>query len=80
MKAALADVIQTHFKSNEGVRGVTPTASPAISSKVASVVNVPALTPPIPSAAAGAAVQNVVKDTMSPPSNKRVRHGFSLPA
>jgi hypothetical protein len=72
MKAALTDVIQTHFKSNHHVPGVTPSSSPAIVPKGSSNVCVPSLTPPIPSTA----VENVTGSI--PPAPKRVRHGFSL--
>jgi len=72
MKAVLADVIQTHFKSSsQSVAGVTPTTSPAIVPKSSSSSSVPALTQE-------AATPVTEKEAAAPPSPKRVRHGFSL--
>jgi hypothetical protein len=68
MKAALSDVIQTHFKDGTCASNVTPTASPAIVPKGSSTVNVPTLTPSIPS--------NTVENSEGS-LPKRVCHGFS---
>jgi Basic region leucine zipper len=67
MRAVLAEVIQTHFKSNNGLPGVTPGTSPALAPQ-ANLLQVPFLPRGIPQ----------VESSHSFHPAKRVRHGFSL--
>lgn len=98
MKEVLAGVVHSHFKADTtttpGVPvGVTPTASPALIPKAASIVQVPSLAPALPVAPPKAASthtttqpasESVVETSSSsitppPPAAKRVAHGFSSP-
>lgn len=67
MRAVMTEVIQTHFKSAQGLPGVTPNTSPALAPKVA-FLQVPSFAPAIPHA----------DDYPTHTPAKRVRHGFSL--
>jgi hypothetical protein len=71
MKAALTDVVQTHFNKGASrpettgvvVPGVTPTASPAIVPKIVSTIHVPSLAPAIPRSSTQDTAESVVEKT-----------------
>ena len=67
MRAVLTEVIQTHFKSANGLPGVTPNSSPILAPKVA-LLQAPSFDPDVPNVEGSG--------TLAPA--KRVRHGFSL--
>jgi hypothetical protein len=92
MRAVLADVVHTHFKSTSLPDcssatvlpvGVTPTVSPAIVPKIAASIKVPSLasifsaSPVMSSTAQPSTVLEAIP-SVSSPSLKRVSHGFSL--
>ncbi|KAL3918604.1 MAG: hypothetical protein SGILL_004157 [Bacillariaceae sp.] len=91
MRAVLADVVDSHFKANTPSAvpaGVTPTVSPALLPKIATV-KIPALvTPPLASAPkspttsqpAAAPVVEEPSSTSLARASKRVAHGFSSSA
>lgn len=68
MKAVLTEVVQTHFKSNKGLPGVTPSTSPALAPKIP-LLQVPSF---------GHGFTQIEDSPKIDPANKRVRHGFSL--
>jgi hypothetical protein len=85
MRAVLADVVKTHFKTtsqpdcsstNSVPAGVTPTVSPAIIPKIAASIKIPPLAPVLSAATASTVLEAI--PSLSSPTPKRVCHGFSL--
>jgi hypothetical protein len=92
MRAVLADVVQTHFKttsppdcssSTSVPVGVTPTVSPSIVPKIAVSIKVPTLAKALSVASSTTSTSQsspALKaiPSVSSPAPKRVCHGFSL--